>query len=113
MYDTDKYPELPAVDVTTYDFAKDNAEVVKMNRAMYQAACSNQEKSIQHMKLDYPKLYSDKRKWKLSSNKVRPALIQSLCENKQIKLMAMEFQKMPTKEFFSAIKRRVKDTHNY
>ena len=51
-----------------------------------------------------------KRKWKLNSNKVRQALIESLCETKQTKLMAMEFQKLPTKEFFDAIRKSVKDT---
>ncbi len=39
-------------------------------------------------------------KWKLNMVKVRQALFASLCENKQTKLMAMEFQKLPTKEFF-------------
>ena len=51
---------------------------------------------------------SDKRKWKLNSNKVRQALIESLCENKQTNLMAMEFQKLPTKEYFDAIKKACK-----
>ena len=52
----------------------------------------------------------EKLKWKLNTDKIRQALVESLCENKQTKLMAMEFQKLPTKEFFNAVKLRVKDT---
>ena len=50
----------------------------------------------------------DKLKWKSNMDKVRQALVESLCENKQTKLMAMEFQKLPTKEFFNKVKARVK-----
>jgi vancomycin resistance protein YoaR len=37
----------------------------------------------------------EKLKWKLNTDKIRQALVESLCENKQTKLMAMEFQKLP------------------
>ncbi len=40
---------------------------------------------------------ADKLKWKLNMDKVRQALVESLCENKQTKLMALKFQKLPTK----------------
>ncbi len=43
-------------------------------------------------------------------NQGRQALIESLYENKQTKVMAMQFQKLPTKEFFNAIELHVKDT---
>jgi hypothetical protein len=52
----------------------------------------------------------EKLKWKLNMDRVRQALVESLCENKQTQLMAMEFQKLPTKEFFDKVKLRVKDT---
>ena len=64
------------------------------------AASRKYEKTIEGEKL----------KWKLNTDKVRQALVESLCENKQTKLMAMEFQKLPTKEFFEKVKLRVKDT---
>ena len=41
---------------------------------------------------------------------MRQALTDSLCKAKQTKLMTMEFQKLPTKEFFDKVKLRVKDT---
>jgi hypothetical protein len=37
----------------------------------------------------------EKLKWKLNMDRVRQALVESLCENKQTQLMAMEFQKLP------------------
>ncbi len=49
-------------------------------------------------------------KWKLNMNKVRQALVESLCEKNQTKLMAMEFQKLPTKAFFNNVKLQVKNT---
>ena len=52
----------------------------------------------------------EKLKWKLNMDRVRQALVESLCENKQTKLMALEFQNLPAKEFFDKVKLRVKDT---
>ena len=63
-------------------------------------ASKKYEKEIKH----------EQEKWKYNNDKVRQALVESLCENKQTKLLAMEFQKLPTKEFFNAVKLRVKDT---
>jgi hypothetical protein len=52
----------------------------------------------------------DQKKWKINSDKIRQSLVESLCENKQTKLMALEFQKLPTVEFYASLKSRVKDT---
>ena len=52
----------------------------------------------------------DQKKWKINSDKIRQSLVESLCENKQTKLMALEFQKLPTVDFYAALKSRVKDT---
>jgi hypothetical protein len=41
--------------------------------------------------------------------KVRQSLLESLCENKHTKLIALEFQKLKTVEFCNAVKARVKD----
>ena len=49
-------------------------------------------------------------KWKSNTDKVRQSLVESLCENKHTKLMALEFQKLKTVEFYNAVKARVKDT---
>ena len=63
-------------------------------------ASKKYEKEIKH----------EQEKWKYNNDKVRQALVESLCENKQTKLLAMEFQKLLTKEFFNAVKLREKDT---
>ncbi len=52
----------------------------------------------------------DHKKWKSNADKIRQALVESLCENKHTKLMALEFQKLKTVAFYQAVKSRVKDT---
>ena len=59
---------------------------------------SSQDPSLESKKYE-KQVESDNRKWKLNLNKVRQALIDSLCENKQTKLVVVEFQKAPPKEF--------------
>ena len=51
---------------------------------------SSQDPTLESKKYE-KQIESDKKTWKLNSNKVRQSLFESLCENKQIKLMAMEF----------------------
>jgi hypothetical protein len=36
--------------------------------------------------------------------------VEALCDNQQTKLMAMEFQDLPTGDFYDAVKNRVKDS---
>ena len=52
----------------------------------------------------------DLRKWNENNDKIRQALVESLCENKQTKLMALEFQDKTTPAFYAALKSRLKDT---
>jgi hypothetical protein len=82
----------------------------ELDATVYAALLTSSQDPTPESKKYEKQVESDKKKWKLNSNKVRQALIESLCENKQTKLMAMEFQKLPTQEFFDAIKKRVKDT---
>ena len=49
-------------------------------------------------------------KWKANNDNIRQKLVESLCENKQTKLIALEFQDLPTHEFYLALERRLKDT---
>ena len=44
------------------------------------------------------------------SDKIRQQLIEALCDNKQTKLIALEFQHLPTWDFYEALTSRVKDT---
>ena len=53
---------------------------------------------------------NDLKKWKKNSDKIRQNLVEALCENPQTKLMALEFQDLPTGEFYDAVKKRYKDT---
>ena len=52
----------------------------------------------------------DLKKWKKNSDKIRQNLVEALCDNQQTKLMAMEFQDLPTSDFYDAVKNRVKDS---
>ena len=56
------------------------------------------------------RISSDQKKWKKNADKLRQNLVESLCENQTTKLLAMEFQDLPTKEFYEALTNRVKDT---
>ena len=56
------------------------------------------------------KIRVDQKKWKRNSDKIRQQLVEALCDNKQTKLMALEFQSLPTWEFYEALTSRVKDT---
>jgi vancomycin resistance protein YoaR len=76
----------------------------ELDATIYAALLTSSQDPTPESKKYEKQVESDKKKWKLNSNKVRQALIESLCENKQTKLMAMEFQQLPTKEFFDAIK---------
>ena len=49
-------------------------------------------------------------KWKNNNDSIRQKLVESLCETKQTKLMALEFQDLPTFEFYAAVEKRLKDT---
>ena len=49
-------------------------------------------------------------KWKANNDNIRQKLVESLCENKQTKLIALEFQDLPTHEFYLSLERRLKDT---
>lgn len=49
-----------------------------------------------------------RKKWKKNSDKIRQNLVEALCENPQTKLMAMEFQDLPTADFYDAVTNRVK-----
>ena len=56
------------------------------------------------------KIRVEQKKWKRNSDQIRQQLVEALCENKQTKLMALEFQNLPTWEFYAALTSRVKDT---
>ena len=49
-------------------------------------------------------------RWKANNDSIRQKLVESLCENKQTKLMALEFQDLPTPAFYAALEKRLKDT---
>jgi hypothetical protein len=49
-------------------------------------------------------------RWKANNDNIRQKLVESLCENKQTKLIALEFQDLPTPAFYSALEKRLKDT---
>jgi uncharacterized membrane protein YgcG len=53
---------------------------------------------------------SQSKKWHQYCDKIRQSLVESLCDNKQTKLMALEFQSKNTVELYAAIKSRLKDT---
>ena len=53
---------------------------------------------------------SKSKKWHQNCDKIRQSLVESLCDNKQTKLMALEFQLKNTVELYAAIKSRLKDT---
>jgi len=42
------------------------------------------------------KIRVEQKKWKRNSDQIRQQLVEALCENKQTKLMALEFQNLPT-----------------
>jgi hypothetical protein len=48
-------------------------------------------------------------RWKANNDTIRQKLVESLCENKQTKLIALEFQDLPTGLFYSALENRLKD----
>ncbi len=50
------------------------------------------------------------KKWKKNADKIRQHLVEALCENLQTKLMARDFQDLPTGEFYDAVQSLVKDT---
>ena len=56
------------------------------------------------------RIRADLKKWKKNADKIRQNLVEALCENPQTKLMALEFQDLPTGEFYDAVKKRYKDT---
>ena len=49
-------------------------------------------------------------KWKANNDNIRQKLVESFCENKQTKLIALEFQDLPTHEFYLSLECRLKDT---
>ena len=49
-------------------------------------------------------------RWKNNNDQIRQKLVESLCENKQTKLIALEFQDLPTPAFYAALEKRLKDT---
>jgi hypothetical protein len=72
-------------------------------------SCSHQKEKekAQHQKAGilfslffvFFRIQGKKEKWKLNTDKIRQSLVESLCENKHTKLMALEFQKLKTVEF--------------
>ena len=42
-------------------------------------------------------------KWKMNNDSIRQKLVESLCENKQTKLIALEFQDLPTPQFYQSL----------
>ena len=56
------------------------------------------------------RIKSDLKKWKKNNDKIRQHLVEALCENTQTKLMALEFQDLPTGDFYDSVKKRMKDT---
>ena len=44
-------------------------------------------------------------KWNANNDKIRQKLVESLCENKQTKLIALEFQDLLTNEFYLALEK--------
>jgi hypothetical protein len=50
----------------------------------------------------------DKRK--VNNDSIQQKLVESLCENKHTKLIALEFQNLPTPEFYKSLEKRLKDT---
>ena len=50
------------------------------------------------------------KKWKGNNDSIRQKLVEYLCENKQTKLIALEFQDLPTPEFYKALEKSLKDT---
>ena len=55
------------------------------------------------------RIKSDRKKYLKNSDKIRQNLVESLYDNPQTKLMAMEFQDMDTADFYQAVVNRVKD----
>ena len=51
-----------------------------------------------------------RKKWNQNCDKIRQSLVESLCDNKQTKLMTLEFQSKNTVQLYAAIKFRLKDT---
>ena len=49
-------------------------------------------------------------RWKVNNDSIRQKLVESLYENKQTKLIALEFQDLPTPEFYQSLEKRLKDT---
>ena len=47
-------------------------------------------------------------KWKANNDNIRQNLVESLCENKQTKLIALEFQDLPTHKFYLSLERCLK-----
>ena len=63
-------------------------------------ASRSYEKEIRH----------DLKKWYENNDKIRQSLVESLCENQQTKLIALEFQSKTTPAFYAAVTSRLKDT---
>jgi hypothetical protein len=53
---------------------------------------------------------SDRKKYQKNTDKIRQNLVESLYDNPQTKLLAMEFQDYDTYDFYEAVVNRVKDT---
>ena len=53
---------------------------------------------------------SDRKKYQKNTDKIRQNLFESLYDNPQTKLLAMEFQDYDTYDFYEAVVNRVKDT---
>ena len=56
------------------------------------------------------RIKSDRKKYLKNSDKIRQNLVESLYDNPQTKLMAMEFQDLDTASFYQSVVNRVKDT---
>ena len=56
------------------------------------------------------RIKSDRKKYLKNSDKIRQNLVESLYDNPQTKLMAMEFQDLDTTDFYQSVVNRVKDT---
>ena len=76
-------------------FMQTNLKLMKMNLKHFALLKSRRcERRIRY----------DLKKWKKNSDKIRQNLVEALCDNQQTKLMGMEFQDLPTGNFYYAVK---------
>ena len=87
------YEDLPAIDMDELEQLQD-------------AGGEDTEESRHYVR----RIKSDRKKYLKNSDKIRQNLVESLYDNPQTKLMAMEFQDLDTADFYQSVVNRVKDT---